>query len=114
MGFFLLLCLITAGFLLTLGVMAVRAVFWLVLLPFRLVFGLLLFPLWIARAAFKLIGFVVLLPILALAGGIAVLGLLAATVLAVLVPLAPVLLVAGLAYLVLRGFSRRPVAVQVR
>jgi hypothetical protein len=111
MGFFLLLCLVTAGFFLTLGVMAVRAVFWLVLLPFRLVFGLLLFPFWIARFALKLVGFAIVLPIVAVAGGVALIGLLATAVLAVLVPLVPVLLVGGLLYLVVRSFSRRPAPV---
>jgi hypothetical protein len=108
MGFFLLLCLATAGVLFALGVVAVRAVLWLVFLPFRLLFGVLLIPFWIGRAALKLVGFVVMLPIVAVLGAVALLGLLAAAVVAVLVPLAPVLLVGGLLYLVFRLVSRRP------
>jgi hypothetical protein len=109
MGFFLLLCLATAGFLIAIGIMAVRALFWVVFLPFRLAFGLLLFPLWVARTALKIVGAAIVLPVMAVAGGIAVVGLIAAALLAVLVPLAPVLLLAGVVYLIVRAVSRRPV-----
>jgi hypothetical protein len=109
MGFFLLLCLATAAFLFAIGIMAVRALFWVVFLPFRLAFGLLLFPLWVARTALKIVGAAIVLPVLAAAGGIAVLGLIAAAMLAVVVPLAPVLLLAGVVYLIVRAVSRRPV-----
>jgi hypothetical protein len=108
MGFFLLLCLATAGMLLALGVVAVRAVLWLVFLPFRLLFGALLVPFWIGRTLLKLVGFVVMLPIVAVVGAIALLGVLATAVVAVLVPLAPVLLVGGVLYVVFRLFSRGP------
>jgi hypothetical protein len=108
MGFFLLLCLAGAGFLVAVGVMAVRAVFFLVLLPFRLLFGLVLFPLWLARAALKIVGAAIVLPIMAVAGGIALLGLLAAAVLAVIVPLVPILLVGAVLYFVIRAITRRP------
>jgi hypothetical protein len=109
MGFFLLLCLAAAGFLVAVGVMAVRAVFFLVLLPFRLVFGLVLIPLWLVRTAFKIVGAANVLPIMAVAGGIALVALLAAAVLAIIVPLAPILLVGAALYLVIRAVTRRPI-----
>ncbi len=108
MGFFLLLCLAGAGFFVAIGVMAIRAVFLLVLLPFRLLFGLVLFPLWLARTALKIVGAAIVLPIMAVAGGIALLGLLAAAVLAVIVPLVPILLVGAALYFVIRAITRRP------
>jgi hypothetical protein len=49
-----------------------------------------------------------MLPIVAVLGAVALVGLIATAVVAVLVPLAPVLLVGGLLYVVFRLFSRRP------
>jgi hypothetical protein len=111
MGFFLLLCFASIGILLAAGVAAARALLWLVFLPFKLLFGILLFPIWLVKTAFKIVGFAIVLPIAAVAGGIAILGLLLAAALAVLVPLAPILIVGGLLYLVVRSFSRRPMPV---
>ena len=112
MGFFLLLCLATFGVLFAAGVVAVRAVFWLVFLPFRIAFGILLFPLWLFRSALKIVGFAIVLPIVAVRRRpVRCSRSLAAAVLAMLVPLAPVLLVAVLLYLVVRSFSRRPMPV---
>ena len=111
MGFFLLLCFVTAGLLLAAGVAAARALLWLVFLPFKLVFGILLFPIWLVKTAFKVVGFAIVLPIAAVAGGLVLIGVLLAAAVAVLVPLAPILIVGGLLYLVVRGFSRRPMPV---
>lgn len=111
MGFFLLFSLATLGVLLAVGALAVRALLWIVLLPFRMVFGLLLFPVWLVKSALKLVGFAIVLPIVAVAGGLALIGVLLAAVLAVVVPLAPILLVAGLLWVVVRSFGRRPATV---
>ena len=110
MGFFLLLCLAGAGCLVAAGVMAVRAVFFLVLLPFRLLFGLVLFPLWLVKTALKIVGAVIVLPIVAVAGGIALIAVVAAAVLALMVPLLPILLVGVALYFIIRALTRRPVA----
>jgi hypothetical protein len=110
MGFFLLLCLAGAGLLVAAGVMAVRALFFLVLLPFRLLFGLVLFPLWLVRTALKIVGAAIVLPIVAVAGGIALIAVVAAAVLALVVPLLPILLVGVALYFIIRAITRRPVA----
>ena len=111
MGLFLLVLFCTARHLLAAGVVAARALLWFVVLPFKLLFGILLFPVWLVKTALKIVGFAIVLPIVAVAGGLALIGLLIAAALAVLVPLAPILLVGGLLYLVVRGFSRRPMPV---
>jgi hypothetical protein len=110
MGFFFLLCAATLGMLLVVGTMVARVLFWIVLLPFRLLFGVLLFPFWLLKTALKLVGVVLLLPILAVAGGLALIGLALAALVTIVVPLAPILLVGLLLWVVIRSFSRRPVA----
>jgi hypothetical protein len=111
MGFFLLLSLTTLGLLLAAGVMAARAILWIVLLPFRIVFGLLFLPFWLAKAALKLVGLVIFVPLAVVAGGLALIGVLLAALLAVAVPLLPILIVGGLLWAIIRSFSRRPAAV---
>ena len=71
------------------GAVLLRSILWLVLLPLRLVFALLLLPFRLIGAVFAGLMFLIAVPVVAL------LGLIAAVVLtaALAVPLAPVLLV---------------------
>jgi len=83
-----------------------KTVFWAVTLPIRLAFGLLFFPIWLAKTALRAAGLLVLAPILA-AGGVLVAGaLIVAGLLAVVVPLLPILLIGFLLWIVIRSFSR--------
>jgi hypothetical protein len=77
---------------------ALKAILWLVLLPFRLLFHLLVLPLLLLKILVVGLVIVVVAPVLAL---LAIGGLIAAFV-AVLVPVLPFLLVGGLVYLLLR------------
>lgn len=89
----------------------VRVIVWLVLLPIKMIFGVLFLPIWIAKTAFRIIGLAIVAPIMVLAalvGGAAlVLGLLATLIL----PLVPIVIVALLLWVVIRSFSHRPVRV---
>ena len=71
-----------------------RMAFWLVFLPFRLLFGLLIVPFWIARV-----------------GGLLAAAALIATIVAVISPLLPLLIVGFLIWVVVRSFSRRGTAI---
>jgi hypothetical protein len=86
-----------------------KTVFWAVTLPIRLVFGLLFFPIWLARTALRAVGLLILAPILA-AGGVLVAGaILVAGLLAVVVPLLPILVIGFLLWIVIRSFSHSAV-----
>jgi len=74
-----------------------------------LVLGLLAFPVWILKTLFRTIGLVVLAPILAVLGVLALGALLVAGLLALVVPMLPLLIVGLLIWLVVRSFSRRAV-----
>ena len=89
--------------------MVLKLVFFAVTLPIRLVFGLLAFPVWILKTLFRTIGLVVLAPILAVLGVLALGALLVAGLLALVVPMLPLLIVGLLIWLVVRSFSRRAV-----
>ena len=71
-----------------------KLVLGLVLLPFKILFAVLLFPFWIAKLALKAAGFLVMLPVLLLSGGAV---LLIAVVGGLLTVALPLLLVAGIA-----------------
>jgi hypothetical protein len=89
----------------------IRAVFWLVLLPFKLIFAVLFVPIWLVKTAFRVVGLAIVAPIMLLAavvgGALLVLGLIATLI----VPLVPIALVAALLWLVIRSFGHRPVRV---
>ena len=89
--------------------MVAKLVFFAVTLPIRLLFGLLVFPVWIVKTVFRTIGLVVLAPILAVLGLLALGALLVAGLLALVVPMLPLLIVGLLIWLVVRSFSRRAV-----
>ena len=102
--------LLVAGILL-LAAVVLKTVFWALTLPVRLVFRLLFFPFWIARTALRLVGLVILAPILAV-GGVLFAGVLIITgLLAVLAPLLPIVVITFLVWLVVRGVSHRAVQV---
>jgi hypothetical protein len=82
----------------------IRAAFWLILLPIRLVFALLFVPFWIARMVLKVTVGAILLPVV-MVGGLIVAAIAAvAALIAVVTPLLPLLLVGVLIWLVLRSF----------
>jgi hypothetical protein len=89
--------------------MVLKLVFFAVTLPIRLLFGLLVFPVWIVKTLFRTIGLVVLAPILAVLGVLALGALLVAGLLALVVPMLPLLIVGLLIWLVVRSFSRHAV-----
>jgi hypothetical protein len=117
---FLILALMTLGVLVAgvvgMGLMLVRLVFWAVFLPLRLafglVFGILLFPLWILRGAFKVASLAIVIPIMLVGGLLAGAGLLIAALAAVVVPLLPVLVLGLIVYGLFRAFTRRPAVVR--
>jgi len=85
-------------FALVLGAAVLRGLVWLVMLPLRLLFGLLFIPFLLIKAIVAGLMFLVAGPLVAL------LAVVAAVVLAMLVaiPLAPVLLLLGVIWLVTR------------
>ena len=90
------------------GVLIVKVLFFLVTLPFRIVFGVLFFPFWIAKTVAKVAVAAVVIPLVALAGIVlAVLAALAA-IAAIVAPLLPLVIVGLLVWAVLRSF--RPAA----
>ncbi len=86
-----------------------RMTFWLAFLPFRLLFGLLIIPFWIARMALKVVFGVLLLPVFLVVGGLLAVAALIATLVAIVSPLLPLLIVGFLIWVVVRSFSRGPV-----
>jgi len=86
------------------GVLVVKTLFFLVTLPFRILFAVLFFPLWIAKTVLKLAVGAVVLPLALLVGGVlAVLAVLAAIV-AIIAPLLPLLIIGLLLWAVFRSF----------
>jgi hypothetical protein len=86
-----------------------KTVFWLVFLPLRLLAGLLFFPVWVARTLVKAIGLLILTPLLAVIGAILAGGLLIAGLLALVVPMLPLILIALLIWMIVGTFVRRTV-----
>ena len=89
--------------------LVVKLVFFVVTLPVRLLFGLLVFPVWILTTLFRAIGLVVLAPLLAVLGMLIIGGFIIAGLVALVVPMLPLLIVGLLLWLVVRSFSRRAV-----
>lgn len=86
------------------GVLIVKALFFLVTLPFRIAFAVLFFPFWIAKTVAKVAVAAVVIPLVALAGIVlAVLAALAA-IAAIVAPLLPLVIVGLLVWAVLRSF----------
>jgi hypothetical protein len=82
--------------------MLVKAVLWLVFLPFRILFGVLLLPILLVKAVVGGLLFLVLAPILLIAALVAV----AATIAGLAIPLFPLLCIGFVAWLIMR--SNRP------
>lgn len=88
----------------TVGVLVVKALFFLVTLPFRIAFAVLFFPIWLAKTLAKLAVAAVVVPLIVLAGVVAA-GLAAlAAIAAVVVPLLPLVILGLLIWAVVRGF----------
>ena len=108
----LALGVLLVGGLLLLGLVGavLNVVFWLILLPFRLLFKLLVLPFLLVGFVLKLALGVLLLPVVGVVAVIGVIGLVVAGVFAVLLPLLPVVLV-GAAIVALVKYLGRPAAV---
>jgi hypothetical protein len=86
------------------GVLVVKTLFFLVTLPFRILFAVLFFPFWIAKTVLKLAVGAVILPLALLVGIVlAVLAALAAVV-AIIAPLLPLIIIGLLLWAVFRSF----------
>lgn len=98
--------LLVAGIFLLVTIV-LKTVFWAVTLPFRLVVGLLFFPLWLARTALRMIGLVIIAPIIGV-GGVLLAGVvITAALVAVLAPLLPIVVVTFVVWMVVRSVSHR-------
>jgi hypothetical protein len=108
----LALVMVVFGGILLLGVVVavLKLAFWLILLPFRLLFGLLFLPFLVVGFLLKLLFGVLLLPVLGVLAVVAIGGALVAGLLAIVVPLLPVVL-AGLAVFALAKYLNRPATV---
>lgn len=84
---------------------AIRALVFVVTLPFRLLFGLLLIPFWIAKTVLRVGGVVVLLPLLACAGVLAVILFALGAIAVAILPLVPIVLIGLLLWAVIRAFK---------
>lgn len=86
------------------GVFVVKVLFFVITLPFRIAFGVLFFPFWIAKTILKFAIGVVMVPVILVVGIVlAVLAALAALG-AIIAPLLPLLIVGLLAWAVVRSF----------
>ena len=81
----------------------VKAVLWLVLLPFRILFGLLFLPLLLLKLVLGGVLLFLLTPVLVVAGVVAVV----AGAAAVVVPLLPLILLGLILYAIVRAASRK-------
>ena len=87
--------------------LVLKLVFWVVLFPIRLLFKLLMIPVWLTLGALGMLAGVALIPIvLVVLAGVAVVGVVAA-ILALLLPAIPFVLFGLLIWALMR---RRPVA----
>lgn len=91
------------------AVVVLKALFFLVTLPFRIVFAVAFFPIWLAKTVAKLAIASVVVPLVAL-GGVILAALAAiAAIAAIIAPLLPIIILALLVWAVVRSF--RPAAV---
>ena len=116
LGLFVLSVLLLAGaigfaVLLSLA-LVVKAVFWVLLLPFRLLFHVLYLPLLLVKWTLKFFLALLILP-LALVGIVLGIGGVALAGFLLFLPLVPLLIVGTLAWLVIRA-STRPAMTVVR
>jgi hypothetical protein len=86
------------------GVLMLKVVFFVVTLPFRLLFAVLFFPIWIVKTILKIAVAGVVMPWVASAGFGLVLIAAVAALAAVLLPLVPLLVVGLLLWAVFRSF----------
>lgn len=91
------------------GLFLLKALLWLVLLPFRLLFGLIVLPLLLVKLVLGGILFLVLAPVLLLSVAVGILGVAAAAI----VPLLPLLFIAGVIWLLVRLSRPAPAVTRV-
>ena len=91
------------------GVLIVRIAFWAILLPFKIVFGLLFLPFWIGKTLLRVALGAVLVPVFLVGGILLALVAAIAAIVAIITPLLPLAIVAFLIWMVFRSFGR-PVA----
>ena len=106
---FVMLALAVAA-VVSVGVFVLRMAFWMVLLPLRMLFGLLFVPFWIAKTVLKVAFGVLLLPLMLIVGGVLAVAAFLAALVAVVTPLVPLLILGLLIWVVARSF-RRPAAI---
>ena len=88
------------------GALIVRAAFWALLLPFKLLFAVLFVPFWIAKTVLRLAFGLMLLPVLLLGGILVAIVAAIAAFVAIITPLLPFAIIGFLLWAVLRSFSR--------
>jgi hypothetical protein len=91
------------------GVLIVRIALWAILLPFKIVFGLLFLPFWIAKTLLRFAFGALLVPVFLVGGILLALVAAIAAIVAIITPILPFAIVAFLIWMVFRSFGR-PVA----
>jgi hypothetical protein len=86
------------------GALLLRLVFFVILLPVRLVFGLLFIPFWIAKTVLKVAVGALMLPIFLVGGGLLAAVVAIGALVALVAPLVPLLIVGLLIWAVFRSF----------
>jgi hypothetical protein len=86
------------------GVFVVKALFFLITLPFRIAFAVLFFPIWIVKTVLKVAAGAVLVPLVLLAGVVLAVVAAIAAIVAIVAPLLPLLIVGLLLWAVFRSF----------
>jgi hypothetical protein len=86
------------------GVLVVKTLFFLVTLPFRILFAVLFFPFWLVKTIVKMAMAAVLIPLALLAGTVLAVVAALAAIAAIIAPLLPLLIVGLLVWVVVRSF----------
>lgn len=86
------------------GVFVVKALFFLVTLPFRIAFAVLFFPIWIAKTVAKVALAALVIPVVAVIGVVLAVMAALAAIAAIIAPLVPLIIVGLLVWAVIRSF----------
>ncbi len=95
---------LTVAAVVMIGAVMAKMLFFVVTLPFRVVFGLLFFPLWLVKSVLRLAAAVVFIPLMLVLGVVGIVVAAVVALAAILVPLIPLLLVGLLLWAVFRSF----------
>ena len=93
---------VMTAFVVMLGVLLVKTVFFVITLPFRIAFAVLFFPIWLAKTIGKLALGVVMVPILMVVGVVVAILAVLAAIAAIIAPLMPLLIVGLLVWALFR------------